>query len=220
MILWLRDSAWIGCNRGWPSKGQRKIIWRKLAGLCFAFKLVQFIKLPSRTIFSMWFAKGGKKWTFLAVSGYPWYVALIVTYLWHSLSLEVILSFQMIAFERSCSFISWEVVTGVQRAVRVRKDDFLRSEQTFFLPHHLNYLQKYKIQKVKNATNKSTIYKNTRWHLEKWTNFPLALSHHPDFVQKYEIQQNKNAKIHFQKWTNLSAGYYLMINWPLGRHWN
>ena len=79
-----------------------------------------------------------------------------------SFSLEVILSFQMIAFERSCSFISWEVVTGVQRVVRVRKDDFLRSEQTFFLPHHLNYLQKYKIQKVKNATNKSTIYKNTR----------------------------------------------------------
>ena len=47
-----------------------------------------------------------------------------------SFSLEVILSFQMIAFERSCSFISWEVVTGVQRVVRVRKDDFLRSEQT------------------------------------------------------------------------------------------
>ena len=58
----------------WPSKGH-KIIWRKLLELCFAFKLDQFIKLPSKPVFSIWFAKAGEKVDILGCVGIP--------HIWH-----------------------------------------------------------------------------------------------------------------------------------------
>ena len=58
----------------WPSKGH-KIIWRKLVELCFAFKLDQFIKLPSKAVFSIWFAKAGEKVDILGCVGIP--------HIWH-----------------------------------------------------------------------------------------------------------------------------------------
>ena len=171
----------------WPSKGH-KIIGRKLVELCFAFKLDQFIKLPSRPVFSIWFAKPREKVDILGcvrIQPHNWhwlwpaYDTLCMSR-WLLLKGCMYLYFhekgEQLCVQRGCGkMTSWEVNKPLLCLVTLSM-----------------YVQKYKKTKVKKKV--SSKYRNTKMQLENGTNFALTMYKNTwvQKVKKKKIQKNRN----------------------------